>query len=175
MTPTARNSAIAAAITVVPAVLAAAFYSDRARALPDQARSLSGRVSDRIRDMFEDESDVETATRRVVSRLEDLAHRLDRRESMMSRARNVDMPPAAAIGAGLAALVIIPTALTAIFAPNRLRAARDRVTAYWQDEEEIQEELSGLSERLDSLSQDIEKQRDANFDAVTQAAKKSNG
>lgn len=170
MTPTARNSAIAAAITVVPAVLAAAFYSDRARALPDQARSLSGRVSDRIRDMFEEEDDIETATRRVVSRLEDLSHRLDRRESLMRRARDIDVPPAAAIGGALAALVIIPTALTAIFAPNRLRAARDRVAGYWRNEEEIQEELSGLTDRLDSLSKDIEKQRDANFDAVTRAA-----
>lgn len=167
MTPTARNAAIAAAVAVVPALAAATAYA----VYPERTRSLPGRVSDRIRDMFEDESDIETATRRVVARLEDLSHRLDRREGLVRRARDIDLPPGAAIGAGIAALLVIPVALTAIFAPNRLRAARDRVTGYWRNEEEIGEELSGLSERLDSLSADIEKQREANFDAVTQAAR----
>ncbi len=172
MTPTARNAAIAAAVAIVPAAIAAAFYPDRTRELPHQARSLSGRLTDRVRDMFENESDVETATRRVVSRLEDLSHRLDRRESLMDRAR--DVSPGAAIGTGVAALLIVPTVLVAIFAPNRLREARDTVTSYWRDEEELHDELSGISERLDSLSDHIERQRESNFDAVTRAAK-SNG
>ncbi len=170
MTPTARNAAIAAAIAIVPAVAAAVFYPERARAaLPDRTRSLPGRLYDRVHELFEDEDDIEKATRRVVSRLENLTHRLDARESLMDRAR--DVPPGAAIGAGLAALLVIPAALTAIFAPDRLRAARDRVTGYWRDEDELHDELSGLSDRLDSLSENIEKQRDANFAAVTGAAK----
>ncbi len=159
MTPTARNAAIAAAITLVPAIAAAAFYPDRTRALP-------GQVSDRVRELFEDEDDIEKATRKVVSRLENLTHRLDSR-SLSDRMPHVS--PGAAIAAGIAALVVIPTALTAIFAPHKFREARDAAVGYWRDDEEIERELSGLTERLDSLSSDIEKQREANFDAVTGA------
>ncbi len=162
MTPTARNAAIAAAVTLIPAIAAAAFYPERARALP-------GRVGDRVRDIFEDDDDVEATVRRLVARLDALTHRLDRHDSFMDRAR--DVSPGAAIAAGLAALVVIPTALTAIFAPHRLREARDAAMGYWSDHDDVGDELSGLSSRLDELTADIEKQRDSNFDAVTRAAR----
>lgn len=160
MTPTARNAAIAAAITLVPALAAAALYPDRARALP-------GQVSGRVREIFEDDSEVEQATRQVVSRLEGLTRRL---ESRALADRVPEISPAAAIGAGIAALVLIPAALTALFAPHRFRQAKDAALGYWSDENDIdpavEDELSGLSERLDTLSADIERQREDNFDAV---------
>ncbi len=159
MTPTARNAAIAAAITLVPAIAAAAFY-------PAQTRALPGQVSDRVRELFEDEDDIEKATRRVVSRLENLTHRLD---SRTLADRMPEVSPATAIAAGIAALVVIPTALTAIFAPHKFREARDAAMGYWHDDEAVEQELSDITERLDTLSSDIEKQREANFDAVTGA------
>lgn len=159
MTPTTRNAAIAAAITIVPAIAAAAFY-------PSQTRALPGQITDRVRDLFEEEDDIEKATRKVVSRLDGLAHRLDAR-SLSNRMP--DVSPGAAIAAGIAALVVIPAAITAIFAPHKFREAKDAALGYWRDDDELHSELSGLSERLDTLSGDIEKQRQANFDAVTGA------
>ena len=67
---------------------------------------------------------------------------------------------------------MVPTVLTAIFAPQKLRDARDAVTGYFTTEEEIGEELTRVSERLDSLSADIEKQRESNFDDVVKQANK---
>ena len=160
MTPTARNAAIAAAATLIPAAIAAAMYPDRARALP-------GRIVDRSRDLFESD-DIDSQMRRALARLDHLTDGLDR----YTGRNQPQFSTGTLVAAGIAAAIAIPAALTAIFAPDRVRAARDSVVGYFseEDEAEMQSELSRVSERLDALNSDIEAQRERAFDAVTGAA-----
>ena len=194
MNSTARNVALAAAATILPAAAAAAIYPDRTRRLghivgdrvyglfddsPYHARSRSRSarhaIGDRSREIYDaSAAEFEDRSRRIMSTLDELVHRLDR------RSRDVSLPeidtsratPFALIGGSIAAALVVPTVLTAIFAPQKLRDARDAVTGYFASEEEIGEELSRVSERLDSLSADIEKQRESNFDDVVKQANK---
>ena len=161
MTPTARNAAIAAAATLIPAAIAAAIYPDRARALP-------GRIADTARDAF-DGDDIESQVRRTLARLESLTEGLD----LHARRNSPAISPGALIAAGVAAALVIPAALTAVFAPDRVRAVRDRAVGYFNDDDlddQVEDELTRVSERLESLSADIDRQRDSAFDSVTSAA-----
>ena len=161
MTPTARNAAIATAATLIPAAIAAAFYPDRARALP-------GQIADRARDAFDDSDDFETRARRTIARLESLTDGLDR----FSRPSTPTVSAAAMIAGGIVAALAVPAALAAFF-PDRARAYRDAAIGYFRSDDEAREELSRVSERLNSLSKDIERQRSSNYDDVVSAAKKS--
>lgn len=163
MTPTARNAAIAAAATLIPAAIAAAIYPDRARALPE-------RISARVRDSFESD-DFDSQARRALARLEALTDRLDRRDETSD-------PRPGLLAAGLALVLVVPAALTMLF-PDRARAARDTALGYFRDTEDdedraaaaaVEAELGRVSQRLDALSTDIETARDANYEAVTKAA-----
>ncbi|SPJ24457.1 hypothetical protein [Palleronia abyssalis] len=178
MTPATRNTAIAAAATLIPAALAAA----AAAAYPERTRRIGHEIGDRVHSLFDDTTaDVDTRTRRIAHRLEELTHRLEAQLPRHQSSWTSHMPsmpsmpstpsPMAMIGGGIAAALLIPAALTAIFAPHKLREARDAVTNYWSDEE-VADELTRVSERLDSLSADIEKHREDNFDTVVAAAHK---
>ena len=164
MTPTARNAAIAAAATLIPAAIAAAIYPDRARALP-------GRIADTARDVL-DGDDTDTQIRRTLARLQALTDNLD----LHTRQSTPGISPGALIAAGVAAALVIPAALAAIFAPGRIRAARDRAAGTFRDDagsdldDEVDEELSRVSERLETLTADLDRQRDDAFDSVTAAA-----
>ena len=191
MTPTARNIALAAAATILPAAAAALTYSDKTRRLghtigdrvstlfddtPLQTRSRSRGARHTIGDRAHEVYDATTAefedrTRRIMRSLDELMHRLDRHDVDDS----LDTPrisPATMIGGGIAAALVVPTVLTAVFAPQKLRGARDAMTGYFTSEEEIGEELTRVTDRLNTLSADLEKQRSSNFDDVVKAAKK---
>ncbi|SFG44100.1 hypothetical protein SAMN04488020_102244 [Palleronia marisminoris] len=191
MTPTARNIALAAAATILPAAAAALTY-------PDRTRRLGHTIGDRVSSLFDDSlfktdshirgarhtigdrahdvydataAELEDRTRRIMRSLDELAHRLDPRDLDDS----YDTPrvsPLTIIGGGIAAALVVPTVLTAIFAPQKLRSARDAVAGYFTSEEEIAEELNRVTDRLNSLSADLDKQRSSNFDDVVNAAKK---
>lgn len=192
MTSTARNVALAAAATILPAAAAAFAY-------PDRTRRLSHTIGDRVSALFDDSpletlsrgraarhaigdraqqayqvtsAEFEDRTRRILRGLDELAHRLDRRGIEESFHDTPRVSPLAMIGGGIAAALVVPTVLTAIFAPQKLRNARDAVTGYFSSEEEIAEELNRVTDRLNSLSADLEKHRSSNFDDVVGAAKK---
>ena len=162
MTPTTRNTAIgiAAAATILPAVAAAVLY-------PDRTRKLGNDLSSRVHDAFDSgSSDVETQARRIMKRLDGLSHDLQVRAGIAD-----DRPSTATmIGAGIVAAIAIPAALTAWFAPDRVRQARDYVMG---SREEAEEELANLTARLDELNDHIEQQREDAFDSVTAAAHKN--
>lgn len=192
MNSTARNVALATAATVLPAAAAALAYPDRTRRLghiigdrvtglfddsPRRSRSRGRRarhaITDRAQEIYgASAAEFEDRTHRIMRSLEDLAHRLDRRDPHSSDMEH--HTPVALICGGLAAALIIPTVLTAVFAPQKLRNARDAVTGYFTTEEEIGEELTRVSDRLESLSAHLEKQRASNFDDVVKQAKKKN-
>ncbi|QFU07814.1 hypothetical protein PARPLA_02101 [Rhodobacteraceae bacterium THAF1] len=157
MTPTTRNSAIAiaAAATIIPAV-AAAMY-------PDRTRRLGHDLSNRVHDAFDSgSSDVEGQARKIMSRLDGMSHDLQVRAGMAS-----DRPSyGTMIAAGVVAAIAIPAALTAWFAPDRVRQARDYVFG----EGDPEQDLADLSSRLDDLTANIERQREDAFDSVTAAA-----
>ena len=67
---------------------------------------------------------------------------------------------------GVLAAIAIPAALTAWFAPEKVREARD----YVMGNDEAEEELKNLSARLEDLNSHIEAQRDSAFDSVSHAA-----
>ncbi|TDL81873.1 hypothetical protein E2L08_04260 [Palleronia sediminis] len=180
MTPFARNAAIAAAAVLVPAAAAAAIaYA------PERSRSLPARWGDRLRDLLHDEPD--TNLDRITARLDALAHRIEaaghgaysRAETAYARAG--DTSTATRILAGVGIMTIVPIALTAIFAPDRAADLRDRVTDRLRggraDEDDdamgqqIDDELDALNERLSGLSEDLDRQRDMNFAAVTRTAR----
>ena len=161
MTPTTRNTAIgiAAAATILPAVAAAVFY-------PERTRRLGHDISSRVHDAFDSgSSDVESQARRIMARLDGLSHELQVRAGIAD-----DRPSAATlIGAGILAAIAIPAALTAWFAPDRVRQARDYVMG---NRDEAEAELANLTARLDDLNANIERQREDAFDSVTAAAHK---
>lgn len=188
MTSTARNIALATAATILPAAAAAFAY-------PDRTRRLGHTIGDRVTSLFDDTSlqtrgrdarhaigdrahevydatasELEDRTRRIMRSLDALVHRLDRREEVHEDTHRSS--PLAMIGGSIVVALIVPTVLTAIFAPQKLRSARDAVTGYFTSEEEIAGELNRVTDRLNSLSADLEKQRSSNFDDVVNAAKK---
>ncbi|WP_375261426.1 hypothetical protein [Palleronia sp.] len=186
MNSTARNVALATAATVLPAAAAALTYPDRTRRLghvigdrmtglledtPTHGRRVQHALTDRAQEIYgAGAAEFEDRTRRIMHTLEELTHRLDRR--VRGEPEIEHHTPVALICGGIAAALIIPTVLTAVFAPQKLRDARDAVTGYFSDEEEIGKELTRMSERLESLSADIARQRDSNFDDVVSQAKK---
>lgn len=157
MSPFTRNIVLATAAAVLPAIAAAAVSPDRARALPR-------RISTRVRDIFEDDDSVEGNLRRITARLEDLSHQIDAR-SAMERVR--DTSTTTRILTALAALLLLPAALSAIFFPDRLRAARDRVIEHgpWAHDDD-----ESWDDELEELEDDLEAQRDDAVAAVSKAA-----
>ena len=160
MTPLYRNIAIAAALIALPAAATAAAGPDRVRALP-------GRIGNRVRDWYEDGT-VEDNLRRLAARLDDLTDQID----VLHR----DPAPRGGIGARVAAVlgvaVLVPAAIAAILAPDRVRQARDYVTSWGADQQAaIEDELASLSDRLGTLTGKLDRQRDDAFDTVTRAAK----
>ncbi|PZX15756.1 hypothetical protein LX81_02388 [Palleronia aestuarii] len=163
MTPLYRNIAIAAALIVLPAAATAAAGPDRVRALP-------GRIGTRVRDWWEDDN-LEGNFKRLAARLDDLTDQIE------SYARPTPEPSGMVgrIMALLGVAVLVPAAITALVAPDRVREVRDRADAWWKGDDEVdpEAELRGLSERLESLTGDLERQRRNSFDTVTEAARKA--
>lgn len=108
--------------------------------------------------------------RRITARLEDLSHQIDAHvASAIDRMRETST--ATRLVAGIAALVVIPAASTAIFAPGRLRVSRgwDANDAY-RDETDV--DRSGAD--VGDLEEALERQRSDAVSAVSQAARRMN-
>lgn len=153
MSPFTRNIALTAA-ALLPALIGLAVASERVRVLPN-------RIGHRVRDLFEDDDTVEASLRRITARLDDLSHQIDARGShVMDRMH--DTSPTTRLLAGIAALLVIPAALTAIFAPGRLRLAGARSP----------DDIEASGDDIGDLETALEKQRSDAVSTVSRAARR---
>lgn len=155
MSPLTRNIALTAASTLLPALIGFLVAPERTRSLPD-------RIGHRVRGLLENDDTVEANLHRISARLEDLSRQLDVHGSQAMK-RMHETSPTTRLVAGLAALVVIPAALTAIFAPGRLRQAGAR------DADPARNRGNAFSD----LEEDLEKQRSDAVSAVSDAARRS--
>lgn len=156
MSPFTRNIAFTAAATLLPALIGLVIAPERARILPS-------RIGHRVRDLLGDDDTVEASLRRITARLEDLSHQLEANgASATDRMRETST--ATRLVAGIVALLVIPAALTAIFAPGRLRG--------WDADDADRDEnnVDRSGDDVGDLEEALEKQRSDAVSAVSQAA-----
>lgn len=159
MSPFTRNIILTAVAAILPALVGLAVAPERARALP-------GRIGHGVRDLLEDDS-VEASLRRITARLDNLAHQIDAHgASAADRMRETST--ATRLVAGIAALLVIPAALTAIFAPGRLRGSRSHDAGYAS-----RDDVDRGGDEVGDLEEALEKQRSDAVSAVSAAANRT--
>ena len=162
MSPFTRNIAVTAAATLLPALIGLVIAPERTRALPD-------RISHRVRGLFDDDDTVEASLRRITARLEDLSHQIDARGASATH-RMRETSTTSRLMAGIVALLVIPAALTAIFAPGRLRVSRgwDGDGAHREEDDDV----NRWGDDVGHLEEALERQREDAVSAVSQAARR---